>query len=287
MAHEIPGRATRTDIVIRPSSLTSYPDCGLRTAASAYPDLFAAAGYDLRPRQQSAAAAVGTAVHAGAAFTLKSKVDTGDAGADDDAEECAIEGFRHEIAGGATWDDATPRPNDGEKQVRRMVAEYRRTVAPKIVPLMVEKRLEADLGDGYTLSGQADSLAILPEAVRDLKTGTERIHIPQLGAYAILVRSQPNGQNVERVVEDFIPRVKASYAQPHAIEIEYPVQFAEEVAFRRIQDLKRDLMEFAISGDTLAFPANPMSILCSPKFCPAHGTNACRQHKGAFTKDDR
>ena len=40
---------------------------------------------------------------------------------------------------------STPQPNDGEKQVRRMVAEYRRSVAPKRNPVAVEARLEPQL----------------------------------------------------------------------------------------------------------------------------------------------
>lgn len=273
------------EIIIRPSTLTSYPDCGLRTVSRAYPDLLKAAGYELRSTQVSAGAAVGTAVHAAAAYTLQSKVDTGAPGDDAEAEDRAITSFRHDIAAGANWDDTTGRPNDGEKQVRRMVAEYRRSVAPKITPLAVEKRLVASLGDGFALSGQADALALLPGAVRDLKTGMERIHIPQLGAYVLLARS--NGREIDAAFEDFIPRVKVSYAQPPALEITYPVEFAEQVAMRRIQDVKSALTEFLQTGDTLAFPANPMSTLCSPKYCPAFGTNTCRQHKGAFTSREQ
>ncbi len=267
-------------VVIRPSTLTSWPDCGRRSAARAYPSLFAGFGYELRPVQVSAGAAVCTAVHAGAAFTLQSKVDTGEPGRDDEAEDRAIVGFRREIESGANWDEATPRPNDGETQVRRMLAEYRRAVAPRITPIAVEKRLEADLGDGFLLSGQADALAIEPGAIRDLKTGVERIHIPQLGAYSLLARS--HGREVLSAFEDFIPRVKANYSQPPAQEIAYPVEFAERVAQRRIAVVKRDLTEFLAVGDAEVFPANPMSVLCSQRYCPCWGTAACREHKGSF-----
>lgn len=267
-------------IVIRPSTTVGWPDCALRTAARAYRDMFVERGYEVRQPITSAGAAVGTAVHAGAAFTLQAKVDTGAPGANEDAEEIAVMSLRDEIRDGANWDDATPRANDGEKQVRRMVAEYRRTVAPKIKPIMVEKRLEADLGDGFLNSGQADSLALEPGSIRDLKTGAERIHIPQLGDYSLLARA--NGLEVTRLVEDFIPRVKTSYAQPEAIEISYPVDFAEQVAQHRLRQMMRDLSAFRDTGDAMVFPANPSSMLCSPKYCPVHGTSTCRQHRGAF-----
>ena len=265
--------------VIRPSMLVSWNDCPRRTAARAYRDLFVSFGYELREVQSSAGAAVGTAVHSGAAYTLQSKVDTGEPGQDDEADERAIASFREEIQDGADWDDTTPRPNDGEKQVRRMVAEYRRSVAPKRNPVAVEARLEADIGDGFLLSGQADALVLEPGGIVDLKTGIERINTSQLGAYSLLARS--HGREINKVAEDFIPRVKANYAQPEAKEISYPPEFAERVAQQRIAAVKRDLLAFIGSGDAIDLPANPSSMLCNGRYCILWGTTGCREHKGA------
>lgn len=272
-------------IVIRPSSTVSWSDCNRRSAARAYPTLFKDLGYELRDTLSSAGAAVGTAVHAGAAYTLQAKVDTGQPGNASEADDRAITSFRQEIADGTQWDAETPRPNDGEIQVRRMVAEYRRTVAPRTAPVAVEQRLEADLGDGFLMSGQADTLAILPDAIMDLKTGSaERIHIPQLGSYSRLARA--HGRLISVVGEEFIRRVKVSYAQPEAVQSLYPVEYAEQVSHRRIARIKADMMAFIQAGDANVLDTNPMSALCTPRYCSLYGTPGCRDHRGAFSGEN-
>lgn len=267
--------------VIRPSMLTSWPDCPRRSAARAYPDLIAAAGYALRDTPPHIGAAVGTGVHAAAAYTLQSKVDTGEPGNEGEAVDRAVEGFLGEVAGGATWDETTPRSDIAKVQIQRMVRIYRDQVAPKINPIAVEQRLVADAGGGYELSGQADTLAIEPGQVRDLKTGTtQRVHLAQLGAYSLLART--HGREVNGLVEDFIKRVSFRTPNPGAVETPYPVELAEQVALRRIALVKRDVGEFiAGGGDIQVFSANPMSQLCSDKFCPCWGTAACQEHRGA------
>jgi hypothetical protein len=270
-------------LVIRPSSLDGFVDCAGRAFASSFPDLVKAAGYTINETQAHCGAAVGTGVHAAAAYTLQSKVDTGEIGHADEAEDRAVHAFRDGIANGAAWDEVTNGPNIGEVQVRRMTLAYRQHVAPKVQPSQVEKRLEADLDPGFILSGQADNCELRPDGVRDLKTGRfARMHHAQIGSYSILRRSY--GFPVERLSVDFIQRVSVKKEQPAPVTSEYDPAFAEQVAWQRIQYVQRMVAEFRRSGDTMAVIKNPQSQLCSKKFCRAFGSDFCRQHAGATAK---
>lgn len=264
--------------------LTSFPDCPRRAFARAFPELLKAAGYDIRQTPISAGAAVGTGVHAAAAYTLQSKVDTGELGHEDEALDRAIGAFRKEIGFGETaWDDTTRAPQFGEEQIRRMTLVLRRHLAPKLNPVQVEKRLEAELDGGFILSGQADNVELRPDGIRDLKTGSQqRVHHAQVGAYSILRRSY--GHPVDRLSDDFIKRVPLKVEQPLPVTTEYDPALAEAVAYQRIRLVQRAVNDFRTAQDTIVLTANPMSALCSDRYCPLWGTPACREHKGANVK---
>lgn len=273
-----------TQLPIRPSSLPTFVDCERRETARAYPDLVAAAGFELRQLEPAVGAAVGTGVHAAAAYTLQSWVDTEAYGDDGEAEERAIVGFRRETAHGVMWDNTSPRANTAEAQIRRMTALYRLRVAPGLKPVRVEGRLTVALDDHFTVSGKADSISLEPGRVVDLKTGAvERIHMPQLGAYSMLARTPVAdggaGLEIEKVGEHFVPRVSLKKPQPEPVMIEYPVDLAEQVAARRIERVRADVGAFIATGDPQELPANPMSVLCHERYCPAWGTAFCREHK--------
>lgn len=271
-----------SEIKIRPSMASSYPDCPLRAITRAYPELFEAAGFHLNRTGTSIAAAVGTGVHAGAATTLTSIITDGVLSPEDEATDAAIEAMRGGLseAEEVITDDITPNVMTAEKQVLRMLRVYRSQVAPTLTPMKVELRLEADLSDGFYLSGQADLVTIGPNGIDDTKTGAaDRVHMAQLGSYSLIFRS--HGYEVTQLRQTFIPRTSIKKPQAEAVISSYPVDVAEIVAEATIERIKTDVTTMVETGDPFRIQANPNSSLCSAKWCSAYGTRICRRHKGA------
>ncbi len=195
-------------LTIRPSSLVTYSDCARRYAAHHLSDLVTQAGYTLAPsRAINVGAAVGGAVHAAAGFTMQEKRATGSLGNENEAIDRAEHEFHDRAQNGVAWDFATTDVSVAMKQIARMSKVYRRDVAPDLTPLLVEERLAADIGDGWEVSGQLDTLAGDPHnVVEDLKTGTtRRANGVQYATYAMLFRA--HGYAVTAIWEDFIQRV--------------------------------------------------------------------------------
>ena len=277
-----------TDLVIRPSSLPAWNDCPRRTAARLFPQLVASAGYTLRTVGTHVGATVGSGVHAGAATTLRTKMETGDIGSEDVAVEVAFAEFDERAAEtGVAWDTTTACRNHAQIQIRKMTRSHRKHVAPDIQPVVVEERLEADVGDGFIISGQLDALAMEPNRLRDLKTGVmRRANGAQYGSYSMLFRA--HGYEVSEIAEDYLKRVRASEPQPEPTTHLIPIDAAEQDAVETIADVKRSVGEFMRRAADLdgppphtAFRANPSSMLCSDRYCPCWGTPFCRSHKGA------
>ncbi len=281
---DLPSAATYT---IRPSSLPDFNDCDRRGAARSFRHLVEGAGYQLRHRTLHIGAAVGRAAHAGAAKTLQTKIDTGSLGNLPDAQEVAIVEFGANLEEEeVVWDDLTDGKNVGEKQLHRMVAAYQTGVAPNIDPVTVEERLEANLQHGFVLSGQKDVLVRQPDGIRDLKTGRlQRVNAAQYGAYAMI--DAAHKRPIHSLIEDFVARTALSKPQKEAVSIEFNVEAAMWLAYDALQNIKRQVMLFekrleeGRQPPESAFRANPQSMLCSDKFCPAWGTDFCRVHKGA------
>jgi hypothetical protein len=273
--------------IIRASSLPSYTDCPRRWAARTLSREVIEAGYAINQAQPaSVGASVGTATHSGAAHIMGLKMQTGELGNQTEAEQLALEQFGESVHGGVLWDEATPNMNDAQKQVVRMVKVFRNTIAVKAEPVAVERRLEANVGGGFLLSGQSDLQTIEPGRIRDLKTGRfPRSHYAQLGAYSLLARTAHPEQVTKEVCVDFIQRVPVSKPQPETATEFYDQVVAEQAATSTISRIKSDVDEFRrrlIDGDAPpehAFLANPASMLCSKKWCPAFGSDFCREHK--------
>lgn len=262
--------------IIRPSSLPSYVDCPRRTAARLFREDVEAAGYVLRQTPQGIGAAIGTAVHAGAHQALRPRVEGKELAPADEAEGAAFDNLRSALADGVAWDEVSPTQNASEKQVLRMVRRWREDVAPRFVPEHVEVRLEADMA-GVTVSGQVDVAA--GDVIRDLKTGrTQRANGAQYGMYSLLWRA--HGHDIGRLVEDYVPRAPVSKLQPAAVTTEIDVADAEAAAEAIAKRMVADLDEFRATSNPWAFLANPASMLCGDKWCPAWGTKWCKVHKG-------
>ncbi len=278
-------------LVIRASSLSSYHDCPRRSATRMFRKEIEGMGYELRQLGQSIGALIGTAVHAAAALTLKAKAETGQIGPTDAATDCAIGTLRENAHDGALYDRETPGLNDAEQQAVRMTKAYRSHIAPGIQPLIVEERLEAQVTPSLVLSGQSDVIAREPGRVHDLKTGKRRgNHKPQIGAYSLLARTPgaatTEGISITDAVEDFVQRVPLKKPQPTPEIHTYEVATAETAALNVLRHIEADLVAFRqgdearglLPGDPWSFPANPSSMLCSPKWCAAFGTDFCREH---------
>lgn len=278
-----------TGHVIRPSMLPSYQDCPRRAVAVAWPSMVRAAGFELRVLAKSVGAHVGSGVHAGAAYSLRAKLESGggNIGSEGDAVEHAVAEYRRRCEDdGVAFDEVTTNTSVAEKQLQRMTRTYRRQLVPEIDPVAVEERLEAEIGDGWAVSGQADNITREPDRLRDLKTGrVQRANGSQYGAYSLLERS--HGRPLAQACEDYLPRVPLSKDQPPATVTPIALDAAEHEARETIEALRRDVEEFErrLYGGgrppEMAFRSNPSSVLCSEKWCPAWGTTFCRAHKGA------
>lgn len=271
---------TAEEIVIRASSTPTALDCQRRWAAKTIPEQINGAGFALRRIGTHIGAPIGTGLHALGAHLLKVKLDTGEPGLFKDAAEIGIGALREALADAEDirWDNTAGKANDAERQVVRMGVVYADQVVPKITPVMVEQRLKAKVDDGYIASGQADNLATLDPAdntLRDTKTGREpRAAAPQMGFYRLLIQS--HGMRVNRAVIDFIPRKSLSTVQPAPIETEVDLDEAEQLATFVLDDGVRAIKQFLVTGNPMAFRANPSSQLCSERYCPAHGSKFCR-----------
>ena len=276
--------------VIRPSSLTTQIDCGRRWAAVHLAPLVMQAGYTLGERRPlHVGAAVGSGVHAAASYTLEAKRRTGELGNEAEAVDRAEAEFMERGQHGLVWDATTDQLPTAQQQLRRMTRSYRRHLAWQLQPMIIEQRFECDVGDGWVLSGQTDSLNGDPDRdVHDLKTGThQRANGVQYACYHIILDA--HGYRPARIVEDFLRRVKLKTEQPPPESTAIPLAPAIADAWDAIDDIKRATAEFErriVSGGRpphAAFRANPQSQLCSPRFCPAFGTDFCKSHREAIT----
>lgn len=265
-----------TDTILRASSLTEFPDCERRFAARHLGDLVGAAGFQLRRLPQQIGAKVGTAVHAGAAHTLRYKMQHGESAPVEQAVEQGIESLRAEVASGTVWDDASPTMNIAEHQTKRMVESFSTFVAPTIQPVAVEQELVARFSARIRLIGHLDIAE--DQGIDDNKTGArQRPNHPQYGAYSLLRRS--NNGEVSRFREHYIPRVSIKQNQPQPTTTVYPVETCEQSAHAVLGRVEETIIKFEKTGDPWEYLPNPASMLCGDRFCPAFNTAFCRAHK--------
>ncbi len=272
------------EIVIRCSSLPPWPDCERRSAAIMFPVLVEAAGFTLQQRRSHIGGVVGSAVHTGAGYMLTEKIDTGEVGNETEAVDRAETEMKRRLdEAPIVFDATTEKVPTAQKQIARMVRTYRR-FAEGVDPEAVEYNLRADLGDGFILSGHGDAFTRIDAGLRDLKTGTlKRMNAGQYGGYSVLARA--NQMPVVNIYEDYLKRVRVSKEQPPVETVEIDQESAEHQAMDTMRRIKRAVQNFQMLMDKgsdrpeRAFQANPLSMLCSEKFCPAFGSDFCKVHK--------
>lgn len=264
---------------IRCSTLPDYADCSRRAAVKLFKNDIRRAGFEVRQTGTGAAAAVGTAFHKAAEILLRQKMETGTLASLADATDAGIEAFKTAAQDGPEWDAKTPDAGAAAAQIIMLTAAFHQ-VAQDITPVALELELTADMGDGYELTGHIDLVAQRETGVSvdDYKTGKPgRPYHAQLGGYSLLARS--HGYNVIDTGIYTIPRGSIKKPQAAPEYHTYAVDITERTAAATLDRIKVDHAAFLASGNEYIFPANPSSMLCSEKYCPAHSTNFCRLHK--------
>lgn len=263
---------------LRPSSFTSYADCGRRWAAAHLGGEIADAGYTLRQLRTNIGAVTGTSTHAGSTWALAVKMETGELGNMAEAVERGMASLREELADGASWDQVTPDLNTAQRQVDRQTRSFLHNIGRHLDPIMVESRLEAVRPSGAEVSGQVDIVVDAQVRLNDIKTGKQRRNnAVQYGTYARLLRA--HGVPVQGIQEHYVPRVPLKQDQPPPVTVSYDLGAAEagsELIMRRIE---RDVADWAERRSPDAFLPNPASVLCTERFCPAYGTAWCSSWK--------
>jgi hypothetical protein len=265
-----------TDI-LRVSSLAGWHDCSRRSAARSFRKRLESDGYEFIRTENSVGGCIGTGVHSGMAYALKQKI----AGKDiklDDMIDAGVESFRDEADKGVDYDSTTDTPNTADKQIESMIKVYYHYILPKIEPVEVEVRMDAVIDETMTLSGQPDVLEF--SAVRDLKTGRsgEKYHA-QLGGYILLAKANKKPVEIDTAVIDWLPRARLSKPQPEPVELEYSAELCVNEAKAVIRDVQRQYGGYNETGNPSSFPNNTSSMICTPKFCPAYGTDWCKVSK--------
>lgn len=269
--------ADSSPLKMRCSMLPGFADCARRAVAKQYRRQVEERGFSIRQLPPSIGAAVGTAVHAAAAEILKREWSTGGTALDHAVETASIE-FNAEVSKGVIWDDTTPNSQAAKKQIESLTQAFI-SASLNSAPVLIEERFSAKLSEDWEISGQIDTFENYGH-LDDLKTGAlARPYIQQLGGYAMLLET--NGHRVSSIGTTFIKRVPAKRDQPAAIKTRFDLTVAKKSAWVAILEIQRVVGLFLESGDPYSIAANPMSMMCSDKYCPAHSTEFCKVHMGA------
>ena len=264
-------------LTIRASMLPSYCDCPRRAAARIIRREIEEAGYTLREPGQGIAALIGTAFHAGAGTVIAGKL-LGATVNLASATELSITTLRERTEAAATsYDTTTPTLNDGEQQIKTLTACFYHDVVPKIFPAMPPETERTGEMVGALLSGHID-VETTAQEIWDYKTGRVKKYHAQMGMYsrlraADLGLGELPGSSGLKIVHLQRTPVKKPFQGANIIECN--VGACERISFYTTRALIRDVNNFIKTKNPYAFTCNPDSTLCSPKYCPCHGTEFC------------
>lgn len=267
-------------INIRSSMLPSYADCCLRSASKQFKRLILDAGYTLRELPKTVGIPVGNGVHAAVKMHVEKYIETGVWGNVSESIDIAIDKYKSDSGDGIMFDATTVSGNEAEKQIITAVKSFVFEVTPHIKPIETEKQYNSIVDNEFSFTGSPD-LIDESEFIDDIKGGAKcRPYHSQLGGYGLLRKTNgyaaPKGMRLWH-----LPRVSTKKTYPGAQKIEYDVSQCVLSASYTIKLIQSHVRNFIKTGSTWAFPANPMSMLCSDKFCPAWGTDVCKY----FRKD--
>lgn len=139
-----------------------------------------------------------------------------------------------------------------------------------------EISLEMQYNDNTVLTGHPDVVTDNGGrlAVRDYKSNgstASKPHPAQIGGYGILLDNE--GYPIDLGFIDEFQRLKTKEAA--RITTKYDMVEAKKFADATIERFSNNIDRFIATGDPNSFNANPASNLCSPKYCPAWGTDFC------------
>jgi hypothetical protein len=264
----IPATAAKALVFIRASSMAELFDCPARWEAK---NLLGMRG----PR--SAAAQLGTAVHAGTAVFDASRLPGGTPVTADDAAGALVDAI-HKPEEEVDWEDTAPR--DAERIALALHARYCADVAPRQVYRGVEVSCERlELPElGIALTGTTDRVRETPQGlgIADLKTGGRAVgtdgqavtqgHAAQLGVYELLAE-HAMGLHITAPAQIVGMNTGKTAAAQRVGTGEVANARAALVGTEEQPGLLQHASRLIQSG---AFYGNAKSVLCSAKYCPRH-----------------
>ena len=250
-----------------------YPDCPKRALARQFKGDITALGFTLNDDKVSAGASIGTITHKIIENYYKTKLDgkvlDTEKGTFDLLDDKDIE-----------YDKTTPDRDTAIVQIKHMADEYINKVGRYIKPIATEVSLEAEIADGWKLTGMADLIAESDDGIclRDLKTGSHfRSYYGQLGAYYMLMKCGEYGKP-NKIFVDFVKR--ALKTKPTEISIyEYNIEMCELTAWNIMQRIMDDYNKLMETKDPFSVPENTSSQLCGDKYCLAYNSDFCPSTK--------
>lgn len=257
-------------ISIRASSLTELFDCPARWSAKHIDGL-------RLPR--SAAAQLGTAIHASTGIFDASRLPGGNPLTADEAAGALVDAIQKPEED-VEWNETTPR--DAEKIGLVLHARYCAEIAPRQtyrgVEVTCEKLVIPDLG--IVLTGTTDRVRETPEGlgIADLKTGGRAVgadgravtqgHGLQLGVYELLAE-HAMGMTISAPAQVVGMNTGKTPAAQRVGTGEVPSARAALIGSDGQPGMLEHAAKIIHSG---LFYGNPKSVLCSAKYCPAHPT---------------
>ena len=259
-------------VFIRASSLAELFDCPARWAAKHIDGL-------RMPR--SAAAQLGTAVHAGTAVFDASRLPGGSPVSADDAAGALVDAI-HKPEEEVDWEDN--KPQDVERIALALHTRYCSEIAPQQQYVGVEVKCEKlELPElGIALTGTTDRVRRTPKGngISDLKTGKSAVgadgkantqgHATQLGVYELLAQ-HATGIDITAPAQIVGMNTGKTPAAQRVAAAEVPDARTALVGTEEQTGLLEHASRLIRSG---MFFGNSRSYLCSEKYCPAHST--CR-----------
>lgn len=274
------GIVTPMPSFIHASLLTKWPDCPRRGVARGFRKLVENAGHKLAEPRRNIAAMIGTTVHAGIEETLKRGIDASRGTAYAVAEETLSAAIRD----GVEWDDKCATRQQAERQAFQLLTQARMEVLPRVnvpSPEHVERTLNATLCDGWLMTGTAD--AITSAGIVDFKTTQLPVppwSEPQLGLYSLMAKANRAIDTVTKLTQVTFRRVSGNTKLKDPVITRYSVLQAEQIAYTTAQNVVTAVDAFRTTGNPSVFPVNPNSMLCSARWCVAHGTTFCPHGRG-------
>ena len=247
-------------------------DCDRRLAAKQWPKLLEKHGFELTKRANNIGAALGRAAHRVFAAQLRLKRDAGVhsdylAGVGD-----SMALFDQEVKDeGIEVDQTTPSRDDAVSQIAAMAKEFNGGYLPYATPQLIEEELAIwkDRDRQVMLTTTPDHCSTAGD-VDDFKTGAREPVAPyQLGQQAIILAE--HGYKAKRVSTIWIPRP----GNKDLMRRSWPLKEAKEAAESRVEHLVASFREYEKERSPLAFDANPQSMTCDKRFCPAFATAFC------------